>query len=212
MASGRRATADYAIFRRGRKAPMLTRRMRAGKGSRTEGEERPEFSGTAVPGTSLSAAHVVAAARTARFVFSASLAVFAALRETLLPRQRRQIGGSEPGVRPAPRRGSAEKKNATPASLVVPNDSCHTTGVGGPSVRCPHPNSLPEGEGTCSCSPNSRRIPWSGIDALPVEVEVDVSPSGLPKTNHRRPARGGGQGERASRRAGDRQFRASNAR
>ena len=45
-----------------------------------------------------------------------------------------------------------------------------------------------------------------GIDALPVEVEVDVSPSGLPKQGPRRPAGGRGQGEHAPRRAGDRQL------
>ena len=45
-----------------------------------------------------------------------------------------------------------------------------------------------------------------GIDALPVEVEVDVSPGGLPKTVLVGLARGGGQGEHASRRAGDGQL------
>ena len=45
-----------------------------------------------------------------------------------------------------------------------------------------------------------------GIEALPVEVEVDVSPVGLAEDDPRRTARGGGQGEHASRRAGDRQL------
>ena len=45
-----------------------------------------------------------------------------------------------------------------------------------------------------------------GIDALPVEVEVDVSPAGLAEDRAGRPARGGGQGEHAPRRAGDRQL------
>ena len=45
-----------------------------------------------------------------------------------------------------------------------------------------------------------------GIDALPVEVEVDVSPAGLPKTAAGRTARGGRQGEHAPGRAGDGQL------
>ena len=46
-----------------------------------------------------------------------------------------------------------------------------------------------------------------GIDALPVEVEVDVSPAGLPEDRPGRPARGGRQGKHAPRRTGDGQLR-----
>jgi hypothetical protein len=42
-----------------------------------------------------------------------------------------------------------------------------------------------------------------GIDALPVEVEVDVSPGALPKYGAGRLAGTGGGGEHASHRAGD---------
>ena len=45
-----------------------------------------------------------------------------------------------------------------------------------------------------------------GIEALPVEVEVDVSPCGLPKQVLVGLARSGGQGEHASRRTGDGQL------
>ena len=39
-----------------------------------------------------------------------------------------------------------------------------------------------------------------GIDAIPVEVEVDVSPAGLPKVVLGRPAGGGGEREYSPRR------------
>ena len=45
-----------------------------------------------------------------------------------------------------------------------------------------------------------------GIDALPVEVEVDVSPGRSAQARARRPAGGRGQGEHAPRRAGDGQL------
>ncbi len=68
-------------------------------------------------------------------------------------------------------------------------------------------NPLPAGEGDeSSMLAKLKTFSLVGIDALPVEVEVDVSPSGLPKQVLVGLPGGGGQGKHASRRAGDGQL------